>query len=176
MRLVIASLFSVFGCNSMEQEPSLELEAVVEHQPSYYEDIAMEQWQVGSAIVVLDQPVFPQPVSIRCTLVEHSATGVTKPAYLRGFSTRIYGGSGNIEERTSNRCANPLPDRRATFCVGDFSVNAAGGSVLSITVRGIEDSVTSCFYYAVVDSSVDVEALRTQLEATAEECRNAAPR
>lgn len=174
MRLVTGSVFALFACDSAEHKPLLT--AVIEHQPSYLEDVAAEQWQVGSAIVVLDQPVFPQPVSIRCTLLEHSTSGGAEPAALRSFSTQIYGGIGNLVKRTGARCAYPLPDEGATHCLGDFSVNAPGGSVLAISVLGIEDVVTSCFYYAVVDSSADVESLRTQLEANAEECRNRIPR
>lgn len=71
-----------------------------------------------------------------------------------------------------NSCNYEVPDEAASFCTAQFDVVDYGASMSVVKTTGPAGRASDCFYYAIVDASVDVDALREQLDATLQTCRD----
>lgn len=142
---------------------------LIEYQPRDRAEVLDADWPSGSAIVVTDAPSFPQPLAVRVRVVDD-----TKADYgVAHVSLSMYGTTQLQPGDTTSGCHYRLPDEAAVYCTYDLDVVGLGSSMLLVTANAPSDAtVRDCFYYAVVDSTTDVEVLRASLDARADTCRN----
>ncbi len=151
------------ACGGADEPP---LFARIEHQPRALADVVEQEWVAGNEIVVDDTATFPQPLTVRYSIVDSAGVnvGIGQHMFSTDGTTQLARINGNV-----SGCRYPLPDEPAQFCTAEFNVQAFGSNLLLL----YGDQATDCVYYAIVESTVDVEALRVELEGRATACRDA---
>lgn len=123
-------------------------------------------WSPGGAILVGDPNTFtfPAPLSIRIKLIDYD-TDPEAPMDLELASVDMiaYGG-GPFDIAIAPTCA-------ATACTAQLAINAQGSSMVRVTTTGPHGPEADCFYYALVDATVDAMVLREDLEAQQATCK-----
>jgi hypothetical protein len=137
----------------------------IEHQPKRADATIGTDWVKGSGIEIVDDAaVFPRPVTFRFSVVDETATWVG----VGRFSARPYGAS--LLQYIKGECERRLPDVAADWCWMDFDVIGLGSNVFVVDVDSPHPA-RDCIYYAVLDASADIDALRDELEAKVQGCR-----
>lgn len=152
-------LLLLAGCTT--ENPDL----VIERQPTALAQATDAGWQRGS-VILAGEPgafTFPQPVSLRITIVD-DATLDTPTAELIARPMLAVPGAGQATVTLEPVC-------QPTYCTAEISITGAGESMLAIEASGPSGGERDCFYYAVVDTTVDVDALKAELETRQRDCR-----
>jgi hypothetical protein len=158
MRVIVVLLLA--GCT--EANPRLEFE----RQALALAQTTEGGWSKGGAVIVGDPNTFtfPAPVSIRMKIVD-SDTNPDAPMELAiSAAEMIPYGEGPFEIAVAPMC-------EATACTAQLSVTAQGSSMVHVTAMGPKGPETDCFYYALVDATVDSMALFDELEAKQSDCK-----
>jgi len=138
---------------------------VVERQASPVAQATDAGWKRGS-VILSGEPgtfTFPQPIALRLTIVDDDTAEM--PKYLAiSMGTVDPFGAGAVE-------VSVAPDCQPMRCFAELRVTAAGSSMVAIEATGPKGIERQCFYYAVVDSGTDTDALRTSLEEQQRDCR-----
>ena len=143
-------------------------ELVVERQPVVLEQARSDAWIVGSGIATLDALTFPQPLTLRFSVVDDAANPkLALP--LKGVRFDTYGAS-QLQVRAPQTCPRSTPDSAAVYCLSEFSVADAGLSMLVMHAETSAGIATTCFYYGVVDATFDAQSLRDEQEAKKRMC------
>jgi len=122
-------------------------------------------WSKGGAIVVGDPNTFtfPAPLSIRMKIID-SDTNPDAPIELNISDAAMTPyGSGPFEIAIEPAC-------NATACTAQLSITAAGSSMVRISANSPDGPEADCFYYALVDASIDANMLRDELETQQHDC------
>ena len=141
---------------------------LIEYQARDRADVRDADWSSGSAIVVAEAPSFPQPLSVRVRVVDDANAdyGVAQVSLSMYGTTQLQAGD------TTSGCYYRLPDVAASYCTYDFDVVGLGSSMILVTANAPHDApVRDCFFYAIVDSTTDVDVLRASLDARVDTCR-----
>jgi hypothetical protein len=141
---------------------------LIEYQPRHRGDVRNAEWMRGDTIVVAEASSFPQALAVRIRVVDEDDAdyGVAH------LSLELYGQAQLRPGDTSSGCYYPRPDEAPLYCIYDFDVIGLGSNMLNVKANApSSDAVRDCFYYALVDSSTDVDALRASLDTRAEACR-----
>ena len=152
-------LLLIAGCAT--EDSSL----VIERQPTTIAQATDSGWKRGSVILAGETGVFtfPQPVSLRLTMVDDAT--LEMPTQLAIMAPKVEPfGAGQLAVTVEPACD-------AMTCTAELSVAATGSSMIAIEAKGPYGTERACFYYAVVDSSTDTDALRVDLEAQQQDCR-----
>ena len=122
-------------------------------------------WSKGGAIIVGDPNTFtfPQPLSVRMKIID-SDTNPDAPLELNISDAAMTPyGSGPLEIAVAPSCD-------ATVCTAQLSITAQGSSMVHVSAESPDGPEADCFYYALVDASVDAMALRDELETMQSDC------
>lgn len=141
---------------------------VIERQPTPLAQATDAGWTRGSVILAGDPGAFtfPQPLSLRFTIVD-DATLEMPTAELIAQPKLELSGAGQAT-------VTVVPTCQPTHCTAEVSITGAGETMLAIEADGPAGIERACFYYAVVDTSTDTDALRADLETRQRDCRFAA--
>lgn len=128
----------------------------IERQPSTLAAATADGWVAGSAVIIgeLGAFSFPQPVSIRVTLVdrdaEETAEMPAEPKLVSMAKATVFGdGVGEITENITCQ-----PDH----CEVELMLSGVGLTMLQLTAQNTDGEEADCFYYGVYEEPDPVAA------------------
>jgi hypothetical protein len=143
----------------------------IERQASTLATATEDGWVAGGAVLV-GAPgtfTFPQPVSLRITLVDPDADPMAEeppePMLVSMSKLTIFGEA--VAEITENVTCQP------TYCEAELTVADFGQTMLQVTATNPDADEGDCFYYAIYESDDPAsagESYRTTAEADQNEC------
>jgi hypothetical protein len=161
MPYVTALLWVLAGCNG----PNANVR--IEHQPQHVNPTIDAGWNVGSAILVVDPATLPWPVTFRYTLVDDSGATL-------GIGRHDSGGYRISQLRgVADSCQYEYVEKGPLYCWRHMDVIGLGDSLFLVDAESPHGGDRDCIYYALVDATADIDALRIELEAKARACRDA---
>lgn len=153
----VALALAIGACSSDSQSIR------IERQPSTLAAAQADGWVTGSAIIIGEPGAFsfPQPVSIRITLVdrdaEETAEMPSEPKLVSMAKATVFGdGVGEISENVTCQ-----PDH----CEAELTLNGIGLTMLQLTAQNTEGEEADCFYYGVYEEADPVAAGDVHREA-----------
>jgi hypothetical protein len=146
----------------------------IERQPASLGATKSDAWVEGSAVVVgqTGSFSFPQPVSIRITLIDRDAVEAetedmpAEPKLITRSQVTVFGdGTGEV---TENVTCQP------TYCTAEVTLSGLGLTLLQLSAQNTDGEESDCFYYGVyeeADPAAAGDAHREAAEADQAECQ-----
>jgi hypothetical protein len=150
----------IAGCSA---SPPVTL--VVEYQAAHLLDTTPYGWHRGSTLVVDDSAEFPQPLTVRWSVLDD----LGQTLYLR---RTIAGTTGSETQlvRGESYCVRDFLEDPPRYCMLEFSVVGYGGSLVVVEAETDSAATRRCEYYAIVPSTGDSAVVRDELEREVADC------
>lgn len=161
MRACLALLVFAAACSSGD------LTIRIERQPTTLANATADGWVAGGALLVAAPGSFsfPQPVSLRITLVDPDAE-MPEPQLISSGKLTVFG--EGVAEISENLTCQP------TYCEAELTITAAGDAMLQAIAQGKDNEGSDCFYYGVhedADPTAASPALYDAIEAKQQDCQ-----